>query len=76
MIYTGPLASLVHILIFSEYYFNTQCQYSHVDNNQLTDQSINPVFYPCAQSNVQKSQCGSDNYMWQAHNMGHIALMF
>ena len=51
-------------------YFDTRCQYSHVDNNQLTDQSINPVFYPCAQSNVQKSQCGSDNYMWQAHNMG------
>ena len=48
---------------------NIQYQYLHVDN-QLTDQLINPVVHPYAQSNVQESQCGFNDYMWQEYNAG------
>ena len=51
-------------------YSDTQCQYLFVDNNQLIDNSNNPVFNPYAQSNIQKSQCGFSNYSWQAYNTG------
>ena len=45
-------------------YCDTQCQYFHIDNTQLIDQSISPVFDPYAQSNVQESQCGFNDYTW------------
>ena len=40
------------------------------DNNQLTDKLTNYAFNPYAQSNVQKSQCGFNNYSWQEYNGG------
>ena len=49
---------------------DTQCQYLLNDNNQLTDKLTNHAFNPYAQSNVQKSQCGFNNYSWQEHNGG------
>ena len=49
---------------------DTQCQYLFVDNTQLIDKSSNPVFNPYAQSIVQKSQRGFNNYSCQAYNMG------
>ena len=41
-----------------------------IDNNQLIDKSSNSAFNPYAQSNVQKSQCGFSNYLWQEYNVG------
>ena len=41
-----------------------------MNDNQLIGQFIGPAFDPYAQSNVQKSQCGFNNYVCQTYNVG------